>query len=1001
MMEVLMRLGSIAPLLLLIAASSHAAILYDSVFIQRDVQFQLISAVNGAVLLDRSNSDLTSTPATLTNDLLWVGQSLFNGSTLNGLSTTFRGDQIFVLNSSGTGDYIGNFNGGPQPLSAGSGSTDLSIQFRVDVGGKYSISLSRAGNVGLGLADITGGGFNILTGLLPNNSPASFPPPTAPSTFYFQPNATYLLAAQGRFVKNSLYPGPNSFSVNVVPVPEAGAFILLAGALALGLLVGIKSFMKHVAGFGRVQSWASFPLSSQSFKLVSHPRQNSSMCFVRHMGAFECLESRVVLNVDFSIANSVIPAAPFNWYEFSKDGAEAQLLWNYKDNMANLVYRSRSSSSLWIEQVVDSEPIVGSSPDRTNYFADGRPAQLIFAADSSPTVLLSTNFGTIDVYRRSGETWSVLTSIAIPAVASRGWFGSFNAAYAADGSISFVFTDTTNINNFQPGDARLYHATNKSGNWVFTKVTDIGDPAAYRRDFVGRPISFAIDSLGFSHIAYTPAFNAPLYGQYNRPYSELAYATNRTTDSSWTTQIVLGTKPADDSADSGLGASLAIGPGDQISIASFFLDRVPTGSPSSAQLLFHTRLSNGTWTREVVASNPAGYQAGDGPLGTGVSPDLVFRPDGKPLIVFSDFAGQHFAQFGAIGFAGQIRQAVKNNGAWALSTVFAQSDPLRNQMIYPTIAVSADRTVYAGLRQRDTVSADGASVRNSDFFLETISSFPGPSPNGNSRLLAVGSFSQGVWQVDSNNNGSFESNDFSIVFGVAGDVPVWGDWTGSGRERLGVFRRGTWYLDTNGQTGWQGTDTSIAFGVSGDIPVVGDWTGTGKTCIGVFRNGFFYLDTNGVPGWQANDTTIRFGVAGDIPVAGDWSGDGKDKIGTVRGTQWFLDSNGTPGWQGNDTIVNFGVGSPTDTPVIGDWNGDGKDEIGVYRRSGQWFLDSNGILGWQPNDRTLTYDIGSSIPIVRKGLFTQPLQAAASKTSADASSITDAQIDSILSTALV
>jgi hypothetical protein len=37
---------------------------------------------------------------------------------------------------------------------------------------------------------------------------------------------------------------------------------------------------------------------------------------------------------------------------------------------------------------------------------------------------------------------------------------------------------------------------------------------------------------------------------------------------------------------------------------------------------------------------------------------------------------------------------------------------------------------------------------------------------------------------------------------------------------------------------------------------------------------------------------------------------------------------------------------------------------------------------------------------VRKGLFTQPLQAAASKTSADASSITDAQIDSILSTAL-
>ena len=77
---------------------------------------------------------------------------------------------------------------------------------------------------------------------------------------------------------------------------------------------------------------------------------------------------------------------------------------------------------------------------------------------------------------------------------------------------------------------------------------------------------------------------------------------------------------------------------------------------------------------------------------------------------------------------------------------------------------------------------------------------------------------------------------------MAGDIPVVGDWNGSGTTKIGVFRNGMWYLDTNGNNTWNaGVDAAIPFGMAGDIPVVGDWNGSGTTKIGVFRNGIWYL----------------------------------------------------------------------------------------------------------------------------------------------------------------
>ena len=128
-------------------------------------------------------------------------------------------------------------------------------------------------------------------------------------------------------------------------------------------------------------------------------------------------------------------------------------------------------------------------------------------------------------------------------------------------------------------------------------------------------------------------------------------------------------------------------------------------------------------------------------------------------------------------------------------------------------------------------------------------------------------------------------------FGMTGDIPVTGDWDGTGIMRLGVFRNGWWYLDINGNGIWDpGIDFAIPFGLSGDLPVVGDWNGMQMASpkseyLGTVTWYSYYPGTGTWVGCGATPDTDRcytFGMAGDIPVVGDWSGNGTPKIGVFK-----------------------------------------------------------------------------------------------------------------------
>jgi hypothetical protein len=409
-------------------------------------------------------------------------------------------------------------------------------------------------------------------------------------------------------------------------------------------------------------------------------------------------------------AGSVIPAGEFNWMQYGPTGELGELVWNG----GTLVYRSRVEGA-WQDSAVASvgQFTAGQYDSTAAVEKASQAAQLVFTSDGTPHALVleeqwdgaTGKYQTVvGHYARTAHGWQHVEDVAPPWQSQWGP-NNLVAAAGPGNSIHLLFTETnaaaTGVGNFGAGS--LYYATNASGHWGFAKVAGTADLS---QDvwFVGgrwtpRFLSLAIDAQGHAHATYTPEFY--IAGAFSTVQSTLMYATNR--GGSWASQVVMS--PQDGTADAGLGASVAVGPNGAVAIASYYVDRYDTGSPQSSQLMYHT-LVNGRWTHAVVASAPDGYVAGDGPRFTGFAPQLYFDPAGRPNIVFSDEAGQHLPVTYANEFAGQIRLATLHGSSWSVQTVFRQTDPIHNQLLYPVAAARNGQVTFAGLRATTTVDGN-------------------------------------------------------------------------------------------------------------------------------------------------------------------------------------------------------------------------------------------------------------------------------------------------------
>jgi hypothetical protein len=169
----------------------------------------------------------------------------------------------------------------------------------------------------------------------------------------------------------------------------------------------------------------------------------------------------------------------------------------------------------------------------------------------------------------------------------------------------------------------------------------------------------------------------------------------------------------------------------------------------------------------------------------------------------------------------------------------------------------------------------------------------------------------------------------ALTYGDLNDVPITGDWNGSGKAQIGVYRPSnrTFYLGDVGGDSY----AALTYGDLNDVPITGDWNGSGKAQIGVYRpsNRTFYLGDVGGDSYAA----LTYGDLNDVPITGDWNGSGKAQIGVYRpsnGTFYLGDVNGLA-----PTAIHFGDSG--DVPITGDWNGSGKTQIGVYRPSNRTF----------------------------------------------------------------
>lgn len=183
--------------------------------------------------------------------------------------------------------------------------------------------------------------------------------------------------------------------------------------------------------------------------------------------------------------------------------------------------------------------------------------------------------------------------------------------------------------------------------------------------------------------------------------------------------------------------------------------------------------------------------------------------------------------------------------------------------------------------------------------------------------------------------------DVTKTFGAASDIPVAGDFTGSGLTTVGVFRpsTGTWILDTknNGTAG-----VTLQFGGPKWKPVVGDVNGDGRTDLGL------YDPTTGVWGFTTDlsgRVSVAFkygGTAGDVPLLFDFNHDGVDDPVIYNNGQWLVDTNSD---RVPDQIYRFGgAGLATGaTPIVFDLYGTHDPALAVV------FPQANGTLMWYIN----------------------------------------------------
>lgn len=206
--------------------------------------------------------------------------------------------------------------------------------------------------------------------------------------------------------------------------------------------------------------------------------------------------------------------------------------------------------------------------------------------------------------------------------------------------------------------------------------------------------------------------------------------------------------------------------------------------------------------------------------------------------------------------------------------------------------------------------------------------------------LTVWRPSSGVWYVMGSADGVLQA---AAAWGMAGDVPIPGDYDGDGKTDFAIYRPATtpsqpayWYILKSSDNSFN----AYPFGTMSDVPVPSDYDGDGQVETAIWRPS----DAN----WHIIASSTQqyylqqFGTSTDKPVPADYDGDGKSDL-----TLWRQDTLTWYIWQtSNNTWRVEQFGNATDIVVSGDYDGDGKFDLAMWQQDNFWKIkqSSSGIV---------------------------------------------------------
>jgi hypothetical protein len=200
------------------------------------------------------------------------------------------------------------------------------------------------------------------------------------------------------------------------------------------------------------------------------------------------------------------------------------------------------------------------------------------------------------------------------------------------------------------------------------------------------------------------------------------------------------------------------------------------------------------------------------------------------------------------------------------------------------------------------------------------------------------------------------SPDRQIRLGAPGDVPVVGDWDGSGATQVGVYNTSSRTFSLSTADGAV-RSVVVPFAASGvEEPLAGNWEGSGIDTVAIWRPSeqtlhWAVANRNGAA-WRQRREENAEGAA----VAGRWRCSGRSELAFYKGPSGFT-------FPGSRDAPRVPFGKPGDLPLAGDWNGDGTVTFGVYRPSDGVFRLRNAIAPGPP-DVTFRFGPPGSVPVV-------------------------------------